>query len=76
MIINDKMPVDSFDIDYGLLNNSFFVCISNKDKTFVDEVYEDICFLNDVQNLSIEDGKIGKFEKFERIFEINDEIPF
>ena len=31
----------------------------------------------DIQDLSILDGKIGRFEKFERIFEAADnEIPF
>ena len=76
IVVNDKMPIGYNDIDYELLNNAYFMCVSNKNKSFVDEIYKNISMFNDVQNLSIEDGKIGKFKKLERIFEINDEIPF
>ncbi|MBD3797828.1 MAG: hypothetical protein IE887_08845 [Campylobacterales bacterium] len=39
---------------------------------FVDEVYEDISDLADVQDVSMFDGKIGRFKKHERIFFIED----
>lgn len=82
---NDKMPVDYIDIDYALLDDAYFMCVSNSGKKFVDEVHKSISDFADIQDLSIRDGKIGRFEKFERIFKVSnipiidideDEIPF
>ena len=66
------------------------MCVSNENKEFVDERYNDITSFADSQDLSIKDGKIGRFSKFERVFKVsnnyeqnipiididNDEIPF
>lgn len=80
---NDKIVIDFLDIDFDLFENAYFMCVSNENKKFVDEVYEPIKIFIDIQNMSIRDSKIGKYEKFERIFKISkefdieiDEIPF
>ena len=70
LIVNDKFPVDYLDIDYELFKNSYFICVSNSNKNFVDKIYENISNFNSVENLSIRDTKIGRFEKYERIFRI------
>ena len=70
LFANDKMSVDYSEIDFRLLKNAYFMCVSNDNKKFVDEVYEDIKSLTDSQDLSIRDGKIGRFTKFERIFRV------
>jgi hypothetical protein len=62
------MSVDTLEIDYELLNEAYFMCVSNDNKKFVDEVYENITVFTDSQDLSIVDGKIGRFVKFERNF--------
>lgn len=84
LIVNDKFPVD-----YKLFKNSYFMCVSNSNKNFVDEIYENISDFGSVENLSIRDSKIGRFDRYEKIFKINnyeqnifeidideDEIPF
>ena len=80
---NDKIVIDFLDIDFDLFENAYFMCVSNENKKFVDEVYENIENFINIQNMSIRDTKIGKYEKFERIFKISkefdievDEIPF
>ena len=70
LFANDKMPIGYIEIVFGLLKNSYFMCVSNQNKEFVDEVYENIKSFIDSQDLSIRDGKIGRFDKFERIFRV------
>lgn len=85
LVVNDVMPIDTLEIDFDLLKNAYFMCISNEDKEFVDEIYDDITLCNDCQDVSIRDDNIGKFQRFERILKIyripnidinDDEIPF
>lgn len=70
VFVNDEMPINILDVDYDLLNNSYFMCVSNTNKAFVDDVYENISDFSSLENISIRDSKIGRFEKFERIFKI------
>ena len=76
---NDKITISFWTIDHDddVFDKNYFLCVSNENKEFVDEVYETINIFMDVQDMSKRDGKIGKFEKFERIFVIdNNEILF
>ena len=75
LFANDKVPTSFWTIDYEVFEDSYFLCVSNENKELVDEIYENINSSLDVQDFSILDGKIGKFEKYERIFEVRDNIP-
>ena len=68
LIVNDTMPVDALDIDFELLKNAYFMCLSNEDEEFVDKIYDDITLFSDCQDVSMRDDNIGKFQRFERIF--------
>jgi len=70
---NDRIPIAFLDIDYDIFDKAYFMCVSNESITFVDAVYEDISDSIDVQDVSIRDGKIGRFDKFERIFTNGDD---
>jgi hypothetical protein len=72
LFANDKMPVDFLNIDYDIFEKDYFMCISNESKEFVDEIYEDITSLMNCHDLSIRDGKIGRFPRYESIFRIDD----
>ena len=77
LFANDKIPTSFWTIDYDIFDESYFLCVSNENKELVDEIYENINTFIDVQDLSILNGKIGRFDKYERIFEINNNgIPF
>lgn len=67
LFANDKMPVDYLDIDYTLFKTGYFLCVSNENKEFVTDVSENLKDFMDLENLSIKDGKIGRFTKYERI---------
>ncbi|MDD2651688.1 MAG: hypothetical protein PHX44_01395 [Sulfurimonas sp.] len=71
LLTNDKMPVDYIDIDFTLLKEAYFIAISNNNGDFVDEVHKNIKVLEYVHDMSIRDGKIGRFSKFERVFRVN-----
>jgi len=71
LFANDKIPISFWTIDHDVFDESYFLCVSNENKELVDEVYETINIFMDVQDMSKRDGKIGKFEKFERIFVID-----
>jgi len=75
LFANDKMSVDFLDIDYDIFEEAYFMCVSNKDKVFVDDVYKNISDFLDVQDVSIRDGRIGRFNKYERIFKTIQNIP-
>lgn len=65
LFANDKMP-----IDYDIFQEAYFVCVSNSDRKFVDDIYENFSDFIDIQNLSNRNGQIGRFQRFERIFAI------
>ena len=90
ILINDKMAINIlFDVDCDLLKNAYFMCLSNENTSFVNDIHNDMQLFNNIQDISIRDNKIGRFDRYERIFEINnldqniseidmdyDEIPF
>ena len=73
LMVNDRIYEKIENIDF---RKDYFICLSNQNNENVDIFYKDLTNSKDVENLSIRDCKIGKFEKFERIFKLNDEIPF
>lgn len=68
LFANDKMPVDRLDIDYHIFEKDYFMCVSNESKEFVDQLYEDFTFFKSCHDVSIRDGKIGRFQRYERVF--------
>ena len=77
LFAHDKIPISFWTIDHDddVFDKNYFLCVSNENKKFVDEVYETINIFMDVQDVSKRDGKIGRFEKFERIIETRHNIP-
>ena len=67
LFANDYMPMDLLDIDYNMFGKAYFVCLSNTDIDFVNEVHKNLADLLDMQNISIRDGKIGKYQRYEKI---------
>jgi hypothetical protein len=67
LFANDKMPVDWIVLDKINLSQAYFICVSNKDSKFLDELYENISDCLDLKILSNRDGRIGKFQRFEKI---------
>jgi len=68
LFANDKMPIDSLDIDFNIFEKDYFMCVSNESKEFVEEVFQTFDDLMNLQELSVRDGKIGRFQRYERIF--------
>jgi hypothetical protein len=73
LMVNDRIYEKIENIDF---DNDYFICLSNQCNVNIDKFYKELNNSKDVENLSIRDCKIGKFGKFERIFKLNDEIPF
>jgi hypothetical protein len=73
LMVSDRIYEKIENIDFA---NDYFLCLSNQSNVNIDKFYKELNNSKDVENLSIRDTKIGKFEKFERIFKLNDEIPF
>ncbi len=67
LFANDVMPVDFLDIDYDVFNEAYFVCLSHKNKNFVDDVHEELCTFIDISDVSARSGKVGMYHRFERI---------
>ena len=73
LFANDKIPTSFWTVNYDIFDESYFLCVSNENNELVDEIYENINSFIDVQDLSILDGKIGRFDKYERIFKIKNQ---
>jgi len=81
LFANDKIPTNFWTINHDIFHDSYLLCVSNENKEFVNEVYETINIFLHVQDVSIRDGNIGRFDKYERIFRTlididSDEISF
>jgi len=63
LLANDNMP-----IDFEVSGESYFVCLSNTEKDFVDKAYKNINNLVNIQNISVRNDKIGKYQRYEKIF--------
>lgn len=72
LFANDNIPIDFLVSELDIFEKSFVLCVSNEKREFVDEVYENFKAFMAVHDLSILNGKIGRFDKFERIFFIED----
>lgn len=70
LIANNHMPIDFADIDFKTLGRAYFVCLSNTDKNFINDIYKNLSTLLDIQNMSIRDDKIGRYERCEKIFRL------
>lgn len=68
LILNDEIYEKIENIDF---KNDYLFCLSNKSNINMDKFYKKLKNSKDVENLSIRDSKIGRFEKFERIFKVN-----
>ncbi|MBD3795859.1 MAG: hypothetical protein IE881_08025 [Epsilonproteobacteria bacterium] len=68
LFANDNIPIDFLVSELDIFEKSFVLCVSNEKREFVDEVYENFKAFMAVHDLSILNGKIGRFEKFERVF--------
>jgi len=65
---NDTMPMKFKDVGFENLANSYFMCISAINSTFLQKLHSEISALSKTKTLSSRDGTIGRFKRFERIF--------
>ena len=69
LFANDKIPMDVKVINVGIYED-FIMCLSNENIEFVDKIYNDFNNSTNIQDLSIRDGNIGRYQRYERIFKI------
>jgi len=68
---NDTMPMKFKDVEFESIPNSYFMCISSVNSAFLAMVHSEISALSKIKTLSSRDGQIGNYERFERIFQMN-----
>ena len=69
LFANDKIPMDVKVIN-DVIYKDFIICLSNENIEFVDNIYNDFNNSTNIQDLSIRDGNIGRYQRYERIFKI------
>ena len=69
LFANDKIPIDVKVINDGIYED-FIMCLSHENIEFVDKIYNDFNNSTNIQDLSIRDGNIGRYQRYERIFKI------
>ena len=69
LFANDKIPMDVKVINVGIYED-FIMCLSHENIEFVDKIYKDFNNSTNIQDLSIRDGNIGRYQRYERIFKI------
>ena len=71
LYFNDEF-IKKINLNDIFLENSYHICISTRSKEYNDKIYEAYKFSKIITN---EEKKIGKFKKYELIFNI-EQIPF
>ena len=69
LFANDKIPMDVKVIN-DVIYKDFIICLSNENIEFVDKIYNDFNNSTNIQDLSIRDGNIGRYQRYERIFKL------
>ena len=69
LFANDKIPMDVKVINVGIYED-FIMCLSNENIEFVDKIYNNFNNSTNIQDLSIRDGNIGRYQRYERIFKL------
>ena len=69
LFANDKIPIDVKVIN-DVIYKDFIICLSNENIEFVDNIYNDFNNSTNIQDLSIRDGNIGRYQRYERIFKL------
>jgi len=69
LFANDKIPMDVKVIN-DVIYKDFIICLSNENIEFVDNIYNDFNNSTNIQDLSIRDGNIGRYQRYERIFKL------
>lgn len=69
LFANDKMPVDYSEIDFDVLGQAYFMCLSSESSEMADEIYDNITDYMEIDGVITErEAKIGRFQKFELVF--------
>ena len=69
LFANDRIPID-FKVINDVIYKDFIICLSNENIEFVDKIYNDFNNSTNIQDLSIRDGNIGRYQRYERIFKL------
>ena len=69
LFANDRIPID-FKVINDVIYKDFIICLSNENIEFVDNIYNDFNNSTNIQDLSIRDGNIGRYQRYERIFKL------
>jgi hypothetical protein len=69
LFANDRIPID-FKVINDVIYKDFIMCLSNENIEFVDNIYNDFNNSTNIQDLSIRDGNIGRYQRYERIFKL------
>ena len=69
LFANDRIPID-FKVINDVIYKDFIICLSNENIEFVDKIYKDFNNSTNIQDLSIRDGNIGRYQRYERIFKL------
>lgn len=69
LFANDTMPLDYLYIDFSIFENAYFICFSNESDKKISEFFEGVSAFVDIDEiLTNRETKVGKFKKFEKIF--------
>ena len=76
LFANDKENVHPESLNDRYADQSYFMCVSSQDNETIDNIQNEIEMMNDIRNISNRDGKIGKFQRYERIFQVKSKSEY
>jgi len=71
LFIHDKDIIDWFEIDFERFVGDYFICISDKSDEVIESITEQINSICEINYITNRHSKIGRFEKYEKIFKIS-----
>jgi hypothetical protein len=76
LFANDKDIVDFANVELDKFSGDYFICISHTSSEIINKISQQVCGFNEIVFITDRKTKVGRFEKYEQIFQIlDDTVP-
>jgi len=74
LFVNDNEIANFHDVPRDGFTNDYFLCLSAENTKVLKNIYSSFSLQNDIKIITDRESKIGRFEKYEKVFSIKDTL--